>query len=73
MSRSTPVCQLKCSKCQAKATFAQRFGNAFDVAVYGRYGDYALCRCKTRGHEYKSNSRAAKHRLWQMDKFGKCP
>ena len=72
MSRSTPVCHLKCSKCQAKATFGQRYGNEarthFNVAVIGGKNGVALCRCRTCGHEYKSRSRAAVRLLAHHDK-----
>lgn len=73
MSRSTPVCRLKCSKCQAKSTWAQRWGREprahFNVRVIGsaRNGDAALCKCLTCGHTYVSQSRAATRQLRRLE------
>lgn len=67
MSRSTPVCRLKCSQCQKGATDAERYGNAvrsyIDVAIVGVRGERALCRCRRCGHEYESKSMAAKRAM----------
>lgn len=79
MSRSTPVCSLKCSKCHAKAPLNQRYGDAprswRNVAVIGpamwrgvpRVGT-ALCECKTCGHRYVSSSRAALRQLGRIQR-----
>lgn len=72
MGRSTPVCQLKCSRCQSKATFAQRFGSEprshFNVRVISRLGEAAKCECLTCGYVYVSRSRAAMRRLGHLEK-----
>lgn len=71
MSRSTPVCQLKCSKCHAKGTADQRYGDApttwYNVRVIARVGDRGVqCECRTCGHAYVSQSRAANRKLGRL-------
>lgn len=72
MSRSTPVCMLKCNKCRAKAPFGERYGDKprsyINVRVVGTEGNKAVCKCQTCGHEYLSRSAAAIRAMRRLEK-----
>lgn len=75
MSRSTPVCFLRCTPCkqqQDKRDFLkdQRYltREYLNVMVIGRKGDGAICQCRTCGYKYVSRSDAALRLLWRWEK-----
>lgn len=75
MSRSTPVCIPKCSKCQAKAPPEERYGHTaarsyINVACIGETASgVPRMECKRCGYEYTSSSRACRSALESHRKF----
>ena len=68
MSRSTPQRRLACAKCREKDTHRVLVSEGltgvyeptwFNVVAVSRRGRQVLCRCRTCGHEYATNSTAA--------------
>ncbi|WP_300500530.1 hypothetical protein [Marinobacter sp.] len=75
MGQSTPIRMLYCSKCKAKwqreyalSHFSPELRKWFNVMVVEARGDKALIRCFTCGHEYESQSRAARRELAHFKK-----
>lgn len=67
MGNSSPIRSLHCSKCYEKDWINNElFGEGItwqNVEPIKKAGQLILCKCKTCGHEYKSNSIAARRIL----------
>lgn len=77
MGRSTPVRQLSCSKCRARDGVRVSFERArtgagfptwFNVVAVARVGSGVQCRCRSCGHEYVSQSCAARHAMLAVER-----